>query len=139
MPTFSPAKDPLSAARKGFKFLKALQAPDGHWVGEYGGPMFLIPGLVIGSYVADMPFEEEEKTELIRYLLNLAHPEDGGWGLSVSPVKTCSPYLTQIRCLDILKGPRQPLVLLSTILPLDYLAQARTILSWRRLDIHCMR
>ncbi|GJJ11226.1 hypothetical protein Clacol_005458 [Clathrus columnatus] len=88
MPALPPATDPLSAARKGFRFLKALQAPDGHWPGEYGGPMFLIPGLVIGSYVADMPFEEEEKTELIRYLMNLAHPEDGGWGLHIEGPST---------------------------------------------------
>ena len=81
MPSLPPAKDPLSAARNGFKFYKALQAPDGHWTGEYGGPMFLIPGLVIGSYVVGMPFQDEERYEIIRYLMNRAHPEDGGWGL----------------------------------------------------------
>jgi len=43
--------------------------------------MFLIPGLVIGSHLANMPFEEEERFELLRYLINRAHPEDGGWGL----------------------------------------------------------
>lgn len=43
--------------------------------------MFLLPGLVIGSYVAGMPFQAEEKHEMIRYLINRAHPEDGGWGL----------------------------------------------------------
>jgi cycloartenol synthase len=24
-----------------------LQAHDGHWPGDYGGPMFLMPGLVL--------------------------------------------------------------------------------------------
>lgn len=27
-----------------------LQAHDGHWPGDYGGPMFLMPGLVIYSF-----------------------------------------------------------------------------------------
>jgi lanosterol synthase len=43
--------------------------------------MFLLPGLVIGSYVSGMHFRHEERLELIRYLMNRAHPEDGGWGL----------------------------------------------------------
>jgi len=43
--------------------------------------MFLLPGLVIGSYVSGMGFKEEERLEMIRYLMNRAHPEDGGWGM----------------------------------------------------------
>ena len=46
--------------------------------------MFLLPGLVIGSYATGMSFRPEEKREMIRYLLNHANPEDGGWGMSVS-------------------------------------------------------
>ncbi|KAF8517972.1 terpenoid cyclases/protein prenyltransferase alpha-alpha toroid [Hysterangium stoloniferum] len=88
MPSLPRATDPMSAARNGFEFYKALQAPDGHWCGEYGGPMFLIPGLVIGTYVAGMSFEEEEKFEIIRYLMNRANPDDGGWGLHVEGPST---------------------------------------------------
>ena len=44
--------------------------------------MFLMPGLVIGSYVTGMPFKQEERVEMIRYLLNRAN-EDGGWGMYV--------------------------------------------------------
>jgi lanosterol synthase len=51
--------------------------------------MFLLPGLVIGSYVSGMPFLEEERLEMIRYLFNHVHPDDGGWGLYVfSPNST---------------------------------------------------
>jgi lanosterol synthase len=51
--------------------------------------MFLFPGLVIGSYVSGMPFLKEERLEMIRYLFNHTHPEDGGWGLYVfSPKST---------------------------------------------------
>jgi lanosterol synthase len=45
--------------------------------------MFLLPGLVIGSYVSGMDFKLEERQEMIRYLMNRANPEDGGWGIHV--------------------------------------------------------
>jgi hypothetical protein len=45
--------------------------------------MFLLPGLVIGSYVTGMGFKEEERLEMIRYLMNRANHEDGGWGMYV--------------------------------------------------------
>lgn len=40
----SRAKTPMEAARHGFEFYKTIQSKDGHWSGEYGGPLFLIPG-----------------------------------------------------------------------------------------------
>ncbi|KAJ7493448.1 terpenoid cyclases/protein prenyltransferase alpha-alpha toroid [Mycena galericulata] len=85
-PPLSPAKDALAAARNGYRFYKTLQSHDGHWPGEYGGPMFLLPGLVIGSYVSGMDFKLEERQEMIRYLMNRANPEDGGWGMCVRVV-----------------------------------------------------
>ncbi|KAF9267102.1 terpene synthase [Marasmius fiardii PR-910] len=83
LPELPPAKNAQEAAENGWKFYKNLQAHDGHWPGEYGGPMFLIPGLVIGSYISGMSFKDEERREIIRYLMNRAHPEDGGWGIHV--------------------------------------------------------
>ncbi len=74
------AKDAITAARNGYEYYKTLQCDDGHWAGEYGGPLFLMGGLVIGSYVTGMGFREEEKLEMIRYLMNVAN-EDGGWGM----------------------------------------------------------
>ncbi|KZT09915.1 terpene synthase [Laetiporus sulphureus 93-53] len=87
-PALPPPKNALDAARNGYTFYKHLQAKDGHWPGEYGGPMFLMPGLVIGSYVTGMGFTEPERLEMIRYLLNRANSQDGGWGLHVEGQST---------------------------------------------------
>lgn len=34
----------VDAALKGMNFYRHLQAEDGHWAGDYGGPLFLLPG-----------------------------------------------------------------------------------------------
>ncbi|KAJ7091189.1 terpenoid cyclases/protein prenyltransferase alpha-alpha toroid [Mycena epipterygia] len=88
LPALPAALTSLDASRNGFAFLKNLQAPDGHFPGEYGGPMFLLPGVVIGSYISGQAFQNEERMEMIRYLLNTAHPNDGGWGIHVGGVST---------------------------------------------------
>ena len=35
------------ATKKAVHFYSMLQTEDGHWAGDYGGPHFLMPGLVI--------------------------------------------------------------------------------------------
>lgn len=32
--------------RRALRFYSSLQAEDGFWPGDYGGPLFLLPGLV---------------------------------------------------------------------------------------------
>ncbi|CAF0907348.1 unnamed protein product [Adineta ricciae] len=63
-------------------YYSALQVEDGHWAGDYGGPMFLLPGAVITSYVTNFQFTEEQKYQLIRYLFNHQLP-NGGWGTHI--------------------------------------------------------
>ncbi|TPX32405.1 hypothetical protein SmJEL517_g04428 [Synchytrium microbalum] len=88
MPTLSKATSARDAARNGFNFAKELQTPDGHWAGEYGGPMFLIPGLTIVMYITGTPYPPGYQQELIRYLFNRANKEDGGWGIHIEGIST---------------------------------------------------
>ena len=61
------ASDALCAAGHGINYYQYIQEDDGHWAGDYGGPMFLMPGLIISCYISNTPFAEEEKQEMMRH------------------------------------------------------------------------
>ena len=71
-----------AALRNGIGFYSTLQMESGHWPGDYGGPMFLMPGLVIACYVTETPLPEAHRFELLRYLKNHQNA-DGGVGLHI--------------------------------------------------------
>ncbi|KAF2852055.1 terpene synthase [Plenodomus tracheiphilus IPT5] len=83
LPKLKPPKTPLEAAYNGASFFSNLQLPPGNWACEYGGPMFLLPGLVITWYVTETPIPASHAIEIKNYLFSRAHPEDGGWGLHI--------------------------------------------------------
>ena len=83
MPNLPQADTPLAAAINALSFFSHLQLPPGNWACEYGGPLFLLPGLVISWYVTNTPIPEPIATEIKRYLFARQHPEDGGWGLHI--------------------------------------------------------
>ena len=60
-----------TALREGMSFYQQLQQPDGHWPGDYGGPLFLMPGLVITCYVTgclDEVLSPQHQAEMLRVL-----------------------------------------------------------------------
>ncbi|XP_064402287.1 lanosterol synthase-like isoform X2 [Halichondria panicea] len=81
-PMLPKACTPKEAAKNGMLFYSKLQAEDGHWTGDYGGPLFLMAGLVIVCHMTDTPFSEAQRSEMVRYLRNVQR-EDGGWGLHI--------------------------------------------------------
>ena len=71
--------------RGALDFFQGLQADDGHWPGDYGGPMFLLPGLIITLYVTgslETIVGEPHRREMLRYLANHQN-QDGGFGLHI--------------------------------------------------------
>ncbi|OLY79011.1 Protostadienol synthase A [Smittium mucronatum] len=85
LPYESQIKEPTLTAKQaainGFRFFRELQTEDGHWAGAYDGPMFITPGIIISSYIAGQKINPFQNKELIRYILNRADVDDGGWGL----------------------------------------------------------
>ncbi|RDA95893.1 hypothetical protein CP533_5221 [Ophiocordyceps camponoti-saundersi (nom. inval.)] len=108
-PPLPPAKTALDAAINGLSFYEKLQLPSGHWGCEYGGPMFLLPGIVIAWYVTKTPIRPAHATEIKNYLFARANPEDGGWGLHIegeSTVFGTSLNYTVLRLLGV--DPDEP-------------------------------
>eukprot|EP01116_Phalansterium_solitarium_P015653 TRINITY_DN3479_c0_g1_i5.p1 TRINITY_DN3479_c0_g1~~TRINITY_DN3479_c0_g1_i5.p1 ORF type:complete len:484 (-),score=86.46 TRINITY_DN3479_c0_g1_i5:131-1582(-) len=85
--TFPRATTPREAARQGAEVLRQLQSEDGHWANDYGGPMFLTPGIVFASYITGFDLGDERRLQLVRYLGNQQHA-DGGWGLHIDGEST---------------------------------------------------
>lgn len=49
-PLSPPSLPPPASLQGAISFYECLQCDDGHFPGDYGGPMFLMPGLVITLY-----------------------------------------------------------------------------------------
>lgn len=70
------------ACQNGASFFKLLQDPaSGIFPCQYKGPMFMTIGYVAVNYISGTKIPDHERIELIRYIVNTAHPVDGGWGL----------------------------------------------------------
>ncbi|CAF0846619.1 unnamed protein product [Adineta steineri] len=72
----------VKSVLNGIDYYSSLQVDDGHWPGDYGGPMFLLPGAIITSYITKFEFSQEEKNEMIKYLFN-HQLSNGGWGTHI--------------------------------------------------------
>ncbi|OXB61464.1 hypothetical protein ASZ78_010220 [Callipepla squamata] len=113
------------------RFYAALQAEDGHWAGDYGGPLFLLPGgsriaagaaprpaacdadavpagLLVVCHTARIPLPDGFRREMVRYLRSVQLP-DGGWGLHVEDKSTVFGTALNYVALRILGvGPDDP-------------------------------
>ncbi|KAM6200130.1 lanosterol synthase isoform 1-T1 [Sarcoramphus papa] len=90
------------------RFYAALQAEDGHWAGDYGGPLFLLPGLLITCHTVKIQLPEGFRQEMVRYLRSVQLP-DGGWGLHVEDKSTVFGTALNYIALRILGlGPDDP-------------------------------
>ncbi|KAL1959008.1 hypothetical protein VTO42DRAFT_3249 [Malbranchea cinnamomea] len=104
LPSLPPPACPLDSVKNGLGFFSKLQLPPGNWGCEYGGPMFILPGIVIAWVVTNTPIPRAYATEMRNYLFARAHPVDGGWGLHTegdSTVFGTSLNYTALRLLGV--------------------------------------
>lgn len=78
------------AIHKGAHFYSMLQSDDGHWAGDYGGPHFLMPGLIVAWYIMGKPSSmlNDDQTALMIHYLKLHQQLDGGWGTHIESPST---------------------------------------------------
>ncbi|MFA6163667.1 MAG: terpene cyclase/mutase family protein [Methylobacter sp.] len=91
----------VDALIKGMNHYSYLQSEDGHWPGDYGGPLFLMPGLLIASYISDTPFPKAHQEMMKIYLFNHQN-KDGGWGMHIEGESTMFGAVMQYVSLRIL-------------------------------------
>ena len=82
-------------------YYSCLQSDDGHWPGDYGGPLFLLPGLLIAAYISDTPFPKAHSEMMKLYLFNHQNP-DAGWGMHIEGDSTMFGTVMQYVSLRLL-------------------------------------
>jgi lanosterol synthase len=104
-PEPSNVETPFDAAKKGADFLQLLQLPNGVFPCQYKGPMFMTVGYVVSHYYCGIEIPQPYRAEMIRYIVNTAHPVDGGWGLHSVDKSTCFGTTMNYLCLRLLGLP----------------------------------
>jgi squalene/oxidosqualene cyclase-like protein len=77
------AAGPLDhAIERALAHLASTQAESGAWLGDYGGPLFLLPLYIGTCYATGVQIPAEVRADMVRYLRNVQNA-DGGYGLHV--------------------------------------------------------
>jgi len=76
-----------TALSRGIDYMHGLQMESGHLPGDYGGPMFLLPGLLIACSISKTELPAPYMAEMRRYL-EMHQNGDGGWGLHIEGPST---------------------------------------------------
>lgn len=78
------------AAERSLRFFQMLQCDDGHWAGDYGGPHFLMPGMIIVWYVTGKSplIISNEQARAMSHYLRVHQQRDGGWGTHIESPST---------------------------------------------------
>ena len=90
LPSNQKATSVKEAAKKAVHFYSMLQTEDGHWAGDYGGPHFLMPGMIIAWYVMGKPSNmmNDDQVQLMAHYLRVHQQADGGWGTHIESPST---------------------------------------------------
>ncbi|AMD19738.1 HCL413Wp [Eremothecium sinecaudum] len=99
------------ATYNGAKFFSMIQDEEsGIFPCQYQGPMFMTIGYVTFCYITGIEIPEHNKVEMIRYIVNLSHPVDGGWGLHTEGASTMFGTVVNYVILRLLGLPKDHIV-----------------------------
>ena len=89
-PSTTEAKSVKETLRKAVHFYSMLQCDDGHWAADYGGPHFLMPGMVTAWYAMGKPtnFLNDDQIVLLKHYILVHQQSDGGWGTHIESPST---------------------------------------------------
>ncbi len=119
----------IDGLMKGMGYFSQLQSKEGHWPGDYGGPLFLLPGLLIASYISETPFPQPHQEMMKVYLFNHQHT-DGGWGMHIEGQPTMFGTVMQYVSLRILGADKKDARLIKASVWIKENGGAASIPSW---------
>ena len=102
-------KTVAEATRKAVHFYSMLQTSDGHWSGDYGGPHFLMPGLVVAWYMMGRPslMLDDQEVAMMQHYIRVHQQVDGGWGTHIESPSTMFGTVLNYVALRLLGGEAQ--------------------------------
>lgn len=110
---------------------------DGHWSNDYGGPLFLLPGLIFTCYLSETELPLPYRLEMIRYLTNHQR-EDGGWGLHIESVSTMFGTAINYAAMRILGVPRADERMIRARQWLHERGGATSVPAWGKFWLACL-